>query len=1034
MEIEEDVSRQHLTSGIMTVIRPDSPLGGDAAHSRREEEEDSGQHSTSSLMTVIRPEAPLGGVSAISRREDKFEAGAHEVGSDLPAWRISERFSDDESDASLASAETLRWQHLKRVESDPELAMERGPPVQFNPGPPFATGDIVLCDVEEFGKRWGLVTRSDHPNYVICLDNGHVVDTAITSAVLIPSYAEWEGNTNDLAPYVEPALFTKLRSEMCQSGSYGMHLDAQRTALRLVKEAKEYAKAVKADDADIPVHLWNDRISAAGVSSEVIGVALTALRKLGWLWFMKTLRRDCIRFMKDRHGLNWASKPRTAGEGTTELGRDQAGISSVLWHSTQTNWFEYHAGSKVVHFRFPARYQKLARDGVPIYFEQPGPSMKSMQPRIVDSELRELTRAKIAKVLHRRYLRPPPSSIKSFIKFFAVPKGEDDVRLVYDATANGLNECVWSPSFWLPTLDTLVRGLDENSWMTDRDIGDMFLNFQLHASAIPFTGVQLSTLYSIPDEVGLRSAVWDRNLMGFGPSPYNSVKMALIVEEISKGDRRQSNKGCDGRELNPFQWETVKLNLPGSEGYDPCVSWISKRRKDGRVACDVFTFVDDKRVTGPDEVLAWQASHALALTQSYLGIQDAGRKARPCSKTPGAWAGSVAHIVPELGVCVLTSNEKWSKMKGILLKWEKALASSSPQLSHKELVSDRGFLVYVTRTCPAMVPYLKGFHLTIEMWRGGRDSDGWKSKESADCTRVLLNSLTMDEGEAQYTSAVIEHAPGDGLTTPAPRFRDDIKALRVLTKYELPPLRVVRPSRVVHVYYGFGDASGKQFGATISDDYNCQARLSQEVEDRHGVRFRIGLWSTSEEDESSNFKELCNLVQCITVEARAGRLRNSEFFLFTDNSTAESCFYRGSSKSKLLHALVLSLRSLELEYGMTIHVIHISGKRMIAQGTDGCSRGSLMEGVMAGDDMLSFVDLGRSAVERHPPLLDWVRTWTGRSSLRPLSPEGWLRKVTELLEGLWTTTTCGCLITARGAKCFSGHLLLPLPMLLGKNF
>jgi hypothetical protein len=73
-------------------------------------------------------------------------------------------------------------------------------------------------------------------------------------------------------------------------------------------------------------------------------------------------------------------------------------------------------------------------------------------------------------------------------------------------------------------------------------------------------------------------------------------------------------------DLNPFQWETVRLNLPGSKDYDPCVSWITKRRKDGRIACDVFTFVDDERVTGPNEELTWQASHVLALTQSYLGI------------------------------------------------------------------------------------------------------------------------------------------------------------------------------------------------------------------------------------------------------------------------------------------------------------------------------------------------------------------------------------------------------------------------------
>ena len=188
----------------------------------------------------------------------------------------------------------------------------------------------------------------------------------------------------------------------------------------------------------------------------------------------------------------------------------------------------------------------------------------------------------------------------------------------------------------------------------------------------------------------------------------------------------------------------------------------------------MFTFVDDERVTGPDKELTWQASHRLASTQSYLGIQDASRKARPCSKTPGAWAGSVAHIVPELGVCVLTSRDKWTRMKGILSKWEKALMPVSPQLSHKELLSDRGFLVYIARTYPAMIPYLKGFHLTIEMWRGGRDREGWKSKETDDRPRELLTPVELAADDARTYAAGVEYAPRDGLTTPAPRFKDDI--------------------------------------------------------------------------------------------------------------------------------------------------------------------------------------------------------------------------------------------------------------------
>jgi hypothetical protein len=80
------------------------------------------------------------------------------------------------------------------------------------------------------------------------------------------------------------------------------------------------------------------------------------------------------------------------------------------------------------------------------------------------------------------------------------------------------------------------------------------------------------------------------------------------------------------------------------------------------MACNVFTFVDDKRVVGPSEELTWQASHVLASMQSYLGIQDAPRKARPCSQIMGAWDGAIIHVLDQLGMCVLTSREKWRKM------------------------------------------------------------------------------------------------------------------------------------------------------------------------------------------------------------------------------------------------------------------------------------------------------------------------------------------------------------------------------------
>jgi hypothetical protein len=243
--------------------------------------------------------------------------------------------------------------------------------------------------------------------------------------------------------------------------------------------------------------------------------------------------------------------------------------------------------------------------------------------------------------------------------------------------------------------------------MTDQDVGNMFLNFQLHRTTVPYTGVDLSLLYESDSDAGPRWAVWDRTLMGFATSPYNSIKMALVSEKICRGDRHEQGLGSDGKEWNPFQWDRIRSNLPGWKDYDPAKSWISKIRVDGRVVCDLFTFVDDEQVTGSDKDLTWQASHALASKQSYLGIQDMGQKAQLSSKMPGVLAGAIVHVLSVLGVCVLTLKEKWVKMKDILEKWWKLISGPmTPRLLHKELLSDHGFLVYVMRTYPAMILYL----------------------------------------------------------------------------------------------------------------------------------------------------------------------------------------------------------------------------------------------------------------------------------------------------------------------------------------
>ena len=45
-----------------------------------------------------------------------------------------------------------------------------------------------------------------------------------------------------------------------------------------------------------------------------------------------------------------------------------------------------------------------------------------------------------------------------------------------------------------------------------------------------------------------------------------------------------------------------------------------------------------------------------------------------------------------------------------------------------------------------------------------------------------------------------------------------------------------------------------------------------------------------------------------------------------------------------------------MAWRLMLHVVHVAGTRMIEQGTDGLSRGLLLEEVMTGQDILAFVD------------------------------------------------------------------------------
>jgi hypothetical protein len=343
---------------------------------------------------------------------------------------------------------------------------------------------------------------------------------------------------------------------------------------------------------------------------------------------------------------------------------------------------------------------------------------------------------------------------------------------------------------------------------------------------------------------------------------------------------------------------------------------------------------------------------------------------------PGAWAGASVSAT-DTAVFKSVTQERWDKLKS-RLSWISEHYDGSrwgvaqrPLLEHSELERIRGFLVYVTRTYKALMPYLKGLHLTLDSWRENRNDDGWR-----------LPTPLSDIGHPLALCAEPRSVLAPPKVKAVPRLQQDIQTFIKFTSAAIPPNVRVRPLALAVGVFGFGDASGAGFGvaAWFDDD--------PELDVEHG------LWTEETSKQSSNFRELFNLVLYVERLVREGRLSEAtELFLFTDNFVSERAFHNGSSKSRTLHQLVERIRAMEMVGAIFVHLVWVAGTRMIAQGTDGLSRGDLSNGVLGGEHMLQHVPLNETVLDRCFEAVEWLQSSVTGGNWRVLESEDWFDRV-----------------------------------------
>jgi hypothetical protein len=248
-----------------------------------------------------------------------------------------------------------------------------------------------------------------------------------------------------------------------------------------------------------------------------------------------------------------------------------------------------------------------------------------------DESTRKAIKSKLEAVISKGCL--VRGEVKSFTSFFSVPKGEGDVRIVYDGTKSGLNAQLWSPWFPLPTIETNLWSVNPGYYMGDIDFSKQFLNFMLHEKVRKYTGVDVTPFF--PEWVTNSNRTlwfhWERCGLGFVPSPYIAIQGTLFAEEVIRGDHTCKN--------NIFRWDNISLNLRGSNNYNTAEPWVAKMRTNESsppiIANDLVIYVDDARTAACQYNECRLASRRVPSITNHFGLQDAAQKHRDPSCTPG---------------------------------------------------------------------------------------------------------------------------------------------------------------------------------------------------------------------------------------------------------------------------------------------------------------------------------------------------------------------------------------------------------------
>ena len=203
-------------------------------------------------------------------------------------------------------------------------------------------------------------------------------------------------------------------------------------------DALTISVAVKSDKASVDTSMWN----VGGSSRAAVRAREVLQRCLHRRWYCRL----------EREALAWLNQEAQQLAASEEQRANGEAIRDCLRRARNSTWFEWNDGSRLFFWRWPPDLQREARDGSPVCHHYiPPRRCDARVPSDVEPWMAAMVNDKLRKFFRRRYIIPFPRRLTRVpIVYFPVKKGEEDIRMVWSETEQGITDSVFAPRIFYP--------------------------------------------------------------------------------------------------------------------------------------------------------------------------------------------------------------------------------------------------------------------------------------------------------------------------------------------------------------------------------------------------------------------------------------------------------------------------------------------------------------------------------------------------------------------------------------------------------